>query len=269
MRNGQHQNKQRMRGRNNNQRKGHNPMSRVYESNGPDVKIRGTPSHIAEKYVQLARDAHTSGDPVSAENYYQHAEHYFRLIAAAQEQFRQTNPQFYRPDNDMRNDTRDGDGGDGGDDGDDDGGDDMEQQPMTGAGEPTFGTRDPQPFLPPDAQPFPARDRDRQPLPAREAQQHSAPQPVHQPASNEGGDVDRLPSFITGGQQGQSPRPQQNPQNFQGNTGNARAATATTTRVTASRCTGGAAAIAAARAAIFRAPRSRAATIPAARRINS
>ena len=62
------------------------------ESNGPDVKIRGTPSHIAEKYVQLARDAHTSGDPVSAENYYQHAEHYFRLIAAAQEQFRQTNP---------------------------------------------------------------------------------------------------------------------------------------------------------------------------------
>ena len=68
-------------------------MSRVYESNGPDVKIRGTPSHIAEKYVQLARDAQASGDPVSAENYYQHAEHYFRLIAAAQEQFRQNNPQ--------------------------------------------------------------------------------------------------------------------------------------------------------------------------------
>src|SRR5437016_6288308 len=104
MRNGQHQNKQRMRGRN---RKGHNPMSRVYESNGPDVKIRGTPSHIAEKYVQLARDAQASGDPVSAENYYQHAEHYFRLIAAAQEQFRQGNPQFCRPDNDTRNDLRD------------------------------------------------------------------------------------------------------------------------------------------------------------------
>src|SRR5438309_11572704 len=102
MRNGQNK---RMRGRN---RKSQNPMSRVYESNGPDVKIRGTPSHIAEKDVQLARDAQASGDPVSADNYYQHAEHYFRLIAAAQEQFRQRNPQFYRPDNDTRSDLRDG-----------------------------------------------------------------------------------------------------------------------------------------------------------------
>jgi hypothetical protein len=74
---------------NNNNRKSSNPLTRVYESNGPDVKIRGTASHIAEKYIQLARDAQGSGDPVSAENYYQHAEHYFRLIAAAQEQFRQ------------------------------------------------------------------------------------------------------------------------------------------------------------------------------------
>ena len=83
------------------QRKNQNPMTRVFESNGPDVKIRGTPSHIAEKYVQLARDAQSSGDPVAAENYYQHAEHYFRLIAAAQEQFRQQNPQFNnRPETD-------------------------------------------------------------------------------------------------------------------------------------------------------------------------
>src|SRR4249920_2695883 len=120
MRNGQNK---RMRGRNNNNnnRKGQNPMSRVYESNGPDVKIRGTPSHIAEKYVQLARDAHTSGDPVSAENYYQHAEHYFRLIAAAQEQFRQANPHLPRPDNDTRDESFD-------DEGDDDFGG---QQPMT------------------------------------------------------------------------------------------------------------------------------------------
>jgi hypothetical protein len=48
------------------------------------VKIRGNAHHIAEKYLQLARDSHTSGDPVAAENYLQHAEHYFRLIAAAQ-----------------------------------------------------------------------------------------------------------------------------------------------------------------------------------------
>ena len=75
MRNGQNK---RMRGRNNH-RKSHNPMVRVFESNGPDVKIRGNPSHIAEKYVQLARDALTSGDPIAAENYYQHAEHYFQV----------------------------------------------------------------------------------------------------------------------------------------------------------------------------------------------
>src|SRR5689334_24986886 len=95
MRNGQ--NNKRMRNRNNNNnnnnRRGQNPMTRVFESNGPDIKIRGTASHIAEKYVQLARDARSSGDPVAAENYYQHAEQYFRLIAAAQEQFRQNQPQ--------------------------------------------------------------------------------------------------------------------------------------------------------------------------------
>jgi hypothetical protein len=59
-------------------------LARSYESNGPDVKIRGNAQHVAEKYLQLARDAHTGGDPVAAENYLQHAEHYFRLIAAAQ-----------------------------------------------------------------------------------------------------------------------------------------------------------------------------------------
>jgi hypothetical protein len=81
------QNNKRMRGRNNNNnnRKGPNPLSRSYESNGPDVKIRGTAHHIGEKYLQLARDAQSSGDPVMAESYLQHAEHYFRLIAAAQQ----------------------------------------------------------------------------------------------------------------------------------------------------------------------------------------
>lgn len=79
-----------MRGRNNNNigggnRKGPNPLTRSYESNGPDVKIRGTAQHIGEKYLQLARDAQTSGDPVAAESYLQHAEHYFRIIAAAQQ----------------------------------------------------------------------------------------------------------------------------------------------------------------------------------------
>lgn len=85
MRQGQNR---RTRGRNNNtnNRKGPNPLQRGYESNGPDVKVRGNAQHIAEKYQQLARDAQSSGDRVMAENYLQHAEHYFRLVLAAQEQ---------------------------------------------------------------------------------------------------------------------------------------------------------------------------------------
>ncbi len=87
------QQNRRMRGRgnnnnnNNNNRKGPNPLTRNYESNGPDVKIRGNAQHIAEKYVALARDAQVSGDRVIAENYLQHAEHYTRIILAAQAHF--------------------------------------------------------------------------------------------------------------------------------------------------------------------------------------
>src|SRR5689334_18456606 len=59
-------------------------LSRNYESNGPDVKLRGTAAQIAEKYLSLARDALASGDMVAAESYFQHAEHYNRIIMAAQ-----------------------------------------------------------------------------------------------------------------------------------------------------------------------------------------
>jgi hypothetical protein len=184
----QQQNK-RMRGRN---RKSHNPLTRVYESNGPDVKIRGTASHVAEKYLQLARDAQSSGDPVSAENYLQHAEHYLRLIAAAQEQFRQTTP-FFR-----------GDGGvDGRDEARDDMGDDADDEPagLPGVGEqPSFGPRDPQPYLPRDAQFF--QPREQQSFGSRHSQ-HAAPK-----GGDDDGNVERLPSFITGG----APAPQVAPQ---------------------------------------------------------
>jgi hypothetical protein len=61
-------------------------LARNFESNGPDVKIRGTAAHIAEKYMSLARDALSSGDIVAAESYLQHAEHYNRIIMAAQSQ---------------------------------------------------------------------------------------------------------------------------------------------------------------------------------------
>jgi hypothetical protein len=87
----QGQQNRRGRGRSNNNRKGghHNPLARSFESNGPDVKIRGTPAHIAEKYISLARDAQSTGDPVLAENYLQHAEHYSRIIMAYREQLNQ------------------------------------------------------------------------------------------------------------------------------------------------------------------------------------
>ena len=85
----QGQQNRRGRGRNNNNRKSQNPLMRSFESAGPDVKIRGTPSHIAEKYVALARDALSSGDPVLAENYLQHAEHYNRIILSYREQMAQ------------------------------------------------------------------------------------------------------------------------------------------------------------------------------------
>src|ERR1700730_9868184 len=68
--------------------------SQTFDSNGPNVKIRGTPHQIFERYVALAREASTSGDRVAAENLYQHAEHYFRIMNAANEghQHRVTRP---------------------------------------------------------------------------------------------------------------------------------------------------------------------------------
>jgi hypothetical protein len=166
-----------MRGRNrNNNNRGHNPLTRVYESNGPDVKIRGTAHHIAEKYIQLARDAQSSGDPVSSEGYLQHAEHYFRLIAAAQAQFAQQNPNqpqqvYQRPD--MDGDMEDGEGGEAAPS------DPNAQQPYAG-GQPVQPVQQHRP----------------------QNQQQNQPQPQasygSQPQQNSGGG---LPAFITGGQQ--------------------------------------------------------------------
>jgi hypothetical protein len=102
MRPNQQNNKNRSRNRNGG-RKHTNPLSRNYESNGPDVKVRGNAAHIAEKYTQLARDAQSSGDSVMAENYLQHAEHYYRIVMAAQ-------PQNFRPDSGGQDNDDDFDG---------------------------------------------------------------------------------------------------------------------------------------------------------------
>lgn len=70
-----------MRGRGNGPRRNNGGPSRSqhFESNGPDVKVRGNAQQVVEKYLALAREATTAGDPVMAENYYQHAEHYYRI----------------------------------------------------------------------------------------------------------------------------------------------------------------------------------------------
>src|SRR5262249_4425815 len=203
MRNGQqHHHNKRMRGRgnqHNNNRRNHNPLTRVYESNGPDVKIRGTANHIAEKYLQLARDAQSSGDPIAAENYFQHAEHYFRLIAAAQEQFRQQNPNFQprtegggndqqfqpRPDESFED------------------GDEESAQPF----EAPYASGQPQPYLPQNAQPFtPRENQNYQPREQRNGQpneQRNQPRPQQNDGGHEG-----LPAFITGGAPQQQPAQQ-------------------------------------------------------------
>lgn len=67
---------------------GFNP-NRTFDSSGPEIKIRGSASHVYEKYLQLARDANSSGDRVTAENYLQHAEHYYRIMVAQQAQMAQ------------------------------------------------------------------------------------------------------------------------------------------------------------------------------------
>ncbi len=63
---------------------GHQPLNRnhVFDSNGPDIRLRGTAQQLFEKYLQLGRDATGVGDRVMAEGYFQHAEHYFRILNA-------------------------------------------------------------------------------------------------------------------------------------------------------------------------------------------
>jgi len=63
-----------------------NVVNRVFDSSGPEGKVRGTPQQIIDKYNQLARDAQLAGDRVATENFQQHAEHYLRLLSEAQKE---------------------------------------------------------------------------------------------------------------------------------------------------------------------------------------
>jgi hypothetical protein len=72
------------RSRSSNSGGGGNVVNRVFDSSGPEGKVRGTPAQIIDKYNQLARDAQVSGDRVATENFQQHAEHYLRMLSEAQ-----------------------------------------------------------------------------------------------------------------------------------------------------------------------------------------
>jgi hypothetical protein len=190
------------------------------------VKIRGNAHHVAEKYLQLARDNQSSGDPVQAENYFQHAEHYLRLIAAAQEQFRAQNPYYQAP---PAPGTITGDEAfDGEEDGSQPGqgqqgqptqGQAPQSQPMQGQpqqNQPNFGNpqnyNNQQPSYPPREQPQPygGQPSNYQGRPQHQPQQHNPqqsqpynpPQPYQPPAPQptQGNDAGQLPSFITGSQ---------------------------------------------------------------------
>ena len=72
---------------------GNVPLNRnhVFDSSGPDLRVRGTAQQLFEKYLQLGRDATSGGDRVMAESYFQHAEHYFRILNAMNQAARSSN----------------------------------------------------------------------------------------------------------------------------------------------------------------------------------
>lgn len=91
-------------GGNNPRRSMGNVINRVFESAGPDGKVRGTPQQIIDKYQALARDAQVSGDRVAAENYLQHSEHYSRLLGEAQREQGEQQRQNQQREDSARND---------------------------------------------------------------------------------------------------------------------------------------------------------------------
>ena len=111
MRSAQKNNRSRGRGNRKSGGGGGNVVNRVYDSAGPEGKVRGTPQQIIDKYLSLARDAQTSNDRVAAENFLQHAEHYQRLLMQANAQQEQS-----RRDQSESGQDYDGDDGDGRDD---------------------------------------------------------------------------------------------------------------------------------------------------------
>ena len=86
--------KSRSRNKSNRNRSVGNIVNRVFDSSGPEGKVRGTPQQIIDKYNQLARDAQLSNDRVATENFQQHAEHYLRMLSEAQREQQERQAQF-------------------------------------------------------------------------------------------------------------------------------------------------------------------------------
>ena len=88
-------------------------MNRVFDSSGPEGRVRGTPQQIIEKYQALARDAQLAGDRVATENFLQHSEHYSRLLGEAQREMaeRQEQQQKSRERNDQQSQGNNGQNG--------------------------------------------------------------------------------------------------------------------------------------------------------------
>ena len=120
------------------------PLNRnhVFDSNGPEIRIRGTAQQLFEKYLQLGRDATSSGDRVTAEAFFQHAEHYFRILNAMNQAQQQGQPngqaqQQQHPQANQRRNYQQGDGFQGNEDGqgNEDDGDQRTDQRTPGLGD--------------------------------------------------------------------------------------------------------------------------------------
>ncbi len=96
--------KSRSRSKTNRNRTVGNIVNRVFDSSGPEGKVRGTPQQVIEKYNQLARDAQLSNDRVAAENFQQHAEHYQRMLNEAQRETDQRREEQERQNRDRQTD---------------------------------------------------------------------------------------------------------------------------------------------------------------------
>jgi hypothetical protein len=119
---------------------GNVPLNRnhVFDSNGPEIRIRGTAQQLFEKYLQLGRDATSSGDRVTAEAFFQHAEHYFRILNAmnqAQQQGQPTGQTQQHPQANQRRNYQQGDGFQGNEDGQNQGDQDDGDQRTPGMGD--------------------------------------------------------------------------------------------------------------------------------------